>query len=151
MGELKEKIFTIEFPVFDYELVVILSSDVMKSRTDRDEEVGEKFTGEPALALHSYNYHNPIAFLIFNEHDVTPGVIAHEASHAVYRLLEWIGATERDEEVLAYHIEYIVDKVWNFVKKQERETCQADLTGQPGQLVGVDWDNITSLPNFEDC
>jgi hypothetical protein len=48
--------------------------------------------------------------------DATPGLLAHEASHAIRHLSAFIG-TEFDEESFAHHQGYLVDRIHRFMKR----------------------------------
>jgi len=48
--------------------------------------------------------------------EIDPGIIAHESYHAIKWLFRRIGATEEDEEVFAYHLDYLVLKTNDFLK-----------------------------------
>lgn len=123
-----ENLLELEFPIFsDYTIFVVLTDDVIKARRERDVEIGESLDEDAsgADALHCYNEDGTgLAWMIFN-YNATPGIIAHESHHAVLRLMKWIGAKSIDEEIFAYHIEHVVEKVWNFKLKVEREKERA--------------------------
>lgn len=142
-----ENTFNIDFPVFgDYTICVVITNDVVEARRARDLEIDERFYGV-AEALHCYNEKlEGLAWLFFN-YKTTPGIIAHEAHHAVYRMMEWIGAKSVDQEIFAYHAEHIVDKVWNFIKKLEREKIQCQVNLNEIKIKA----QSQSLANFVDC
>lgn len=50
--------------------------------------------------------------------------IVHEAYHFCWRLMHHIGA-DHENEIMAYHMGYTVDKIVEWVAKVE-ETCQND-------------------------
>jgi len=50
---------------------------------------------------------------LFFKRDNSDGIIAHEAWHAVFSMFEWAGA-ELDNEMVAYHLSYLVDRIASF-------------------------------------
>ena len=100
----------ITFPVFvGYRVHVVFTDDLRKSRIAR---YGDKGLSEDAAALHCVAK-NGNAHLFFDLSKVSTCIIAHESWHAVRRMLEWAGA-ELDNEVVAYHLGYIVGLVFDF-------------------------------------
>lgn len=53
--------------------------------------------------------------IIFGPEGRTPGIIAHEASHAVWAMLKHRGV-RNDDEVFAHHLGYLVDRLHKFLK-----------------------------------
>lgn len=115
MTRFKEKTFVIDFPVFAYHVNVIITNDIQRSRTDRNSQIGSKFDLGPVLGLHSSN-ENTGGSWIFLYFDASPDVIAHESYHSVVRMLSWVGANP-EEEVVAYHLGYVTDKIHKFINK----------------------------------
>lgn len=112
---MKERKTKIVFPVFgDYTIHVVVSDDVCESRKKRDGYFGESFEGT-ARALHSYSLTRPAESWLFLHGLAKPGSIAHESWHAVYRMMDWAGA-RIENEIVAYHLDYLVDKVWKHVR-----------------------------------
>src|SRR5205823_3164674 len=56
--------------------------------------------------------HGSSSYIVL-DNKVGAGQIAHEAWHCVHALLKWVGA-QKEDEVVAYHLGYIVDKVTHF-------------------------------------
>lgn len=108
---MKEKEFCVKFPIFNYLVFVIYSNDVKKSRISRNERLGvdDPPLNEHVRALHSYDHLHPNGFIFVN-YNVSPGVLAHECFHALWRMFEWIGA-KHDNETFAYHLGYLIDYV----------------------------------------
>jgi hypothetical protein len=42
--------------------------------------------------------------------------VAHESWHIVNRIMGWCGVVDLDNEVIAYHIDHMVEKVYEFKK-----------------------------------
>ena len=113
---LKEKIKEVWFAPYEYLITVIITNNVLDSRTNRNEKLGEldkEFFTKYTDALHNHN-NSPEGHIFLNE-NVTFGTIAHECYHAISRMFQWIGA-EKEEEITAYHIGYLVDEIEKFKK-----------------------------------
>lgn len=102
----------INFAVWsNYDVHVIFTDSIATSRKERYGTVGQ---GEDAGALHTSGVggHSHLFFKI--EH-CPSGVIAHESWHAVYCLMtEWAGVKDLDNETVAYHLGYLVQKIVDF-------------------------------------
>ncbi len=103
-----ERCVEIRFHAFDYNVRVIFSTDVVRSRIARDKILG-KYDGVRCSAMHCWNPSQAISYL-FLPHKVPPATVAHEAWHAVRRMLRFCGA-ELDNEVVAYHLGYLVGEI----------------------------------------
>ena len=98
------------FPVFvGYRIHVVFTDDLRKSRIAR---YGDEGLSEEAAAMHCIAK-NGNAHLIFNTEKANPGILAHESWHAIRGMLEWAGA-ELDNEVVAYHLGYLFQHVFDF-------------------------------------
>ncbi len=104
------------FPVFsNFKVSIFFSPEIRQTAfwvADRD-YTGDHESTETAEAFtvsgHGFSniYFNPNA---------RPGIIAHEAYHAVTNLLKMVDAQE-EHEVVAYHLGYLVDLVIKFQEK----------------------------------
>ena len=106
-----EQEIKIDFPVFNYSIYVVYTSDIARSRKARsvfigapDEELGSYVDG-----LHSFSPIDPDSFVFFTP-STSIGVITHEAFHALWRMFKWVGA-KLENETFAYHLSYLVDKI----------------------------------------
>lgn len=108
---MKEQEFTIDIPVFNYRVIVVITNSISASRDARDELLGETShkLNKYVDGLHSYNEEEPDSY-IFITPRTTNGVIAHEVFHVIWRVFEWVGA-KLDNETIAYHLSYIVDEI----------------------------------------
>jgi hypothetical protein len=111
----KERRKTVVFRVFqNYNVSIIVSTD--KSRSYRN--LQKRITGLPKEsdfeAIHVY--HDMNSYLIFSE-KARIGTIAHECWHVTRRICDWIGA-ELDNELIAYHIGYLTQTVYDFINKK---------------------------------
>jgi hypothetical protein len=117
MVELQEKTLVVHFPMYsNYKVNVILSNSVKESALRLNKTHGmevslESISGQiGAMNVYKEGEQNSILILPL---DATVGEIAHESFHAIRRLFRFISAGD-DEELLAYHIDYLVQTIWNF-------------------------------------
>lgn len=106
-----ERIVHIRFPVFSYNVFVIFTSDIVKSRMRLADVIGHCRidTDENAIGLHAHNETSPIS-IIFLKKDSSCGTITHECYHALCAMFTYAGAMV-EEEVMAYHLSYIIDQI----------------------------------------
>lgn len=100
---------TIPLKVFDYKVIVVVTDSILASRNKRHKTFGSIYKGNP-LALcttHGYKWES----YVFIKPSSSPGIIAHECWHAVRAIFKAISA-DIDEELVAYHLEYLVDKAY---------------------------------------
>jgi len=99
--------------VFGYKIIAVISENVIVSRNKRHRIIGSKTCKNQAVvALHSPVPSRPVAF-IFLRPKASPGTVAHESWHAVRYMLRWACA-DLEEEVVAYYLGYLVNKIWWF-------------------------------------
>ena len=100
----------IKFEVFsNYPVRLILTDNLAKSATDR--EVPTPDVDADAFCFHT----NKGQSYIFLPHDAPEGTVAHEAWHIVHMVLDYVGAKD-ENEVVAYHLGYLVNKIYEFKK-----------------------------------
>jgi hypothetical protein len=105
------------FPVFsDYDILIVFTEDFNKSWDAR-------FTsslGTPEVTTAFHWHHKPSdgrSRMFFKLGDCPTGVIAHESWHCVRTMLiDWVGCA-LEEEVVAYHLDYLVQAVTDFRNK----------------------------------
>ena len=114
-----ERSTLVVFPAFnDYNIEVVVAKDVKLARQKRDKTYGE-YTGDFS-ALHSSDGLGQ-ACIVLPENSPQKLVDAtHECFHAVIALLEWSGV--EDEETAAYHMGYLTNKVYDFVRSRSKRT-----------------------------
>jgi hypothetical protein len=114
---MKKGINVIKLNLFPYDIAVAncVSVDEIKKKMatfgqDIDKN-GEDFLRSSGLA-HTMKMPNR-AVLIYFPKEPTQGIIAHEVFHAVWMILATMGVepSVESEEVYAYMIEYIVNKI----------------------------------------
>lgn len=109
----KEKIQHLVFHNYaGYSVYIVVTNDVMLSRSKRSNILGPTSRDGTAYAMHSYAGRDSFLFL---PPKCPPGVAAHECWHCVHRIMQYLGATIEDE-VIAYNLEYLVDKTLDCLK-----------------------------------
>lgn len=101
---------TLVFPAFSrYKLHIVFTDDIGRSKKHR---YGNDNHCEGAEAIHIPN-EGGSSHIIFR-YTAGARIIAHESWHAVRSLLLWAGA-DLDNEVVAYHLGYVVEEVHKFL------------------------------------
>ena len=109
-----ERSMHVKFPVFcDYDVEVVIADDAKKARTRRNKTYG--VYGKNFSALHSYTGFGN-SCIVLPRKDTTLVTVAHECYHAVEAIMFWAGV--EDSECFAYHIGYLTDKVYKFVRRK---------------------------------
>ena len=112
---MRPRFTTVEFPVFAGFIVHIeITKDIQKAI--------KKYPGIASIAGPEDDetdgttvYDGGQVCFIFLKPNVSAGTIAHEAWHATRYMLKRVGA-KLDSEVVAYHLGYIVDKSYQFLR-----------------------------------
>jgi hypothetical protein len=107
---------------------VVFTDHIGRSRKGRYGSEGAA-EGAAALSSQAVNGHGHLFFKMSN----TPGIIAHEAWHAVFRMFEWAGA-ELDNEMVAYHLSFLVDRIASF--KSRIEFWESNRSGKEEVVHG---------------
>src|ERR1700687_3977653 len=93
-----------------YQVRVIITKDLDKSAIGRlshkPEVHGDGFVFNVTGEGRSY---------LFLAHNAPEATVAHECWHIVHRIMDWCGA-ELDNETVAYHLDHLVEKVYEFKK-----------------------------------
>jgi hypothetical protein len=111
----------INLPHLHYCVWVIVTNDICKaaSKVKKADTSSEREFYEQSAALTLHNTHKGESFII-----VTPksdvGDVAHEVWHAVRKVFEWTGA-ELENEMVAYHIGYLMLYAWDVIKKAKKK------------------------------
>lgn len=104
----------VKFPVFSgYTIHVVLTSDLRASHVSR---YGDGGLADDASTAAFYTSAGTGHSHLFCTKDAPAGILTHEAWHAIYGMFEWAGA-ELDNESVAYHLGYLVDKIAQFQAK----------------------------------
>jgi hypothetical protein len=104
----------VSFPVFsDYDVLIVFTEDFQKSWDARF--ASTVVTSAETQAFHWHHKPNDgHSRLFFKVGNCPSGVIAHECWHCVRTMLsEWIRCGLEDE-VVAYHLDYLVQAVTDF-------------------------------------
>lgn len=116
---MKSRFTVIEFPVFCHFTVhvEITSSfkDTMKKYKHTKDICHQCDLGADAMTISVDN--EPISY-IFLKPNVSVGTIAHECWHAIKNLVNYVNVGIENETV-AYHLGYLVDKVFKFVHNRK--------------------------------
>ena len=100
----------VKFPVYGYEVRVILSRDVR--RTCQRLQAGDSYCVACFIPGEDSKRRGYLVLPLAPDEDT----IAHEASHAVRELFRWAGA-KTDEEAFAYHLGFLVGRIHKFIKR----------------------------------
>lgn len=111
-----ERIKKIYFPVFGYTIIVVVTDDVIKSRSKRDSVIGSEceLKNMNITALFSCNINREKSFVFLKE-GASIDTITHECYHAVQGLMDWLNAGN-EPETFAHHLGYLTQEVFDFIK-----------------------------------
>ena len=119
----------LRFEVFSrYAIRLIFSSDLKKSAMGR---LGHMPSDEfaDAFVFHVKDHGQSYIFLPLK---VSEGVVAHEAWHIIHRVLNFAGVEEFDNEVVAYHLGWLVEQIYKFKNQisEKRNDQRKPRTGR---------------------
>ena len=120
--EEKTKIY---FDAWDYEVNIVLSSNLDASINRRDKS--HKFEGKTAGICMPSSSGRPQCLIIL-PYRPKASLIAHESWHAVRNILDYCGANY-DSETVAYHLGYLVRQICSFEQKHPRPKSKRAKTG----------------------
>ena len=111
----------------DYQVRLIFTNDLMKSAHERlgstpDAGVTDGFV---------FNCKGKGLSYLFLRLDAPENSVAHESWHIVHRMFEWCGVRDYDDEIVAYHIDHMVEKVYEFKQAVKSSTTKEASDGQP--------------------
>ena len=101
----------VRFPVFNYAMRVIFARDVERTGA----KLGADLTG-CAAAWVTRDDKPGAGWLVLPERP-DEDTVAHEASHAVRSMLDFVGAGD-DDEVFAYHLGHLVGRIHKTLKRE---------------------------------
>jgi hypothetical protein len=109
-------------------LWIIISPNITRSVDTVEDIIDHRIIKEEdkkSLTGYTYGYEEhdgQYRILIFLDPKASPGIIAHEAHHAVNIILSWHGVKPSfaNDEAESYYLERIVDKVHNTIKQYEK-------------------------------
>ena len=109
---MRSKTRRIEFPVFaNYCVYVEFTTDIEASM-EKYKQTRDVPCGEDTHAITVHIEDNGLSFVFF-PYDASVGAIAHESWHVVKNMMDYLGV-ELDSETVAYHLGFLVDKIYKF-------------------------------------
>jgi len=96
--------------ISDYDVKIVFCLDLGEARKAR---YGTTGSSDNARGLHTKAV-GGISHLFFKLGDCPTGVVAHECWHAIHAMFEWAGVRDFENELVAYHLGYLVQKVADF-------------------------------------
>jgi len=114
---LKEYSKKITLDAFDYDVYVILTTDVRKSLKKRNVEDIEN-TG----AYHVQIKNKPISYIILPFPETNVGYVVHELWHCIWAIHDYIGA-KFENEIVAYLLSYLTRETVKFITRKNKFLC----------------------------
>lgn len=107
----------LEVPVFNWAFDIVVAEDVVAYAKSIGWEGGEREKTAAALTLY---FNDDLLTTVIVEPDSSAGVVAHEAWHGIRQMLLYVGAS-LDNEVVAYHLAYLVDEITDFMTASRKK------------------------------
>lgn len=114
MKKIMHRKLKLTIPTFNWDFEIVLTKNIIPYAKSVGYE--ENKDDGTTTALHMY-YSDEMKSIIILNPNPKAGTVAHECWHAVRRMLLHTGC-ELDNEVVAYHLGYLVQQVHDFVKKR---------------------------------
>jgi hypothetical protein len=110
----------------NYQVRVILTNDIAKSSRGR-------LSSGPDGNADAFCYHveGDGKSYIFLPLDAPECTFVHECWHVIYRMFHYCGVTDFDDEVTAYHLDHLVEKVFEFKNAVKSSITKEASNGQP--------------------
>jgi len=103
---------TITIPVFaKYRIQIVFAEELKgawKARYNSKVKIGDD-----CRAFHQ-SWNDGTSRLFFTIDDCTTGTVAHECFHAVWALMDFVGIGFKEEELITYLLDYVVQAVQDF-------------------------------------
>lgn len=113
MAKIKgDRIKTFIFPVFDYWRIRVVSTNDFNKALKKFKHT-RAFSELENTAAFNVHVENENLSYIFIHHKVELGTVAHEAYHAIERMLS-LHDVEPRGEVIAYHLGYLIQEISNW-------------------------------------
>lgn len=106
-------------PVYRTSLWIVISENIIRS-IDAVEDLIDKVIAEPSakksLEAYTYGYEDhdgKMRIIVFVKPSASPGLIAHEANHALNIILSWNGVKPSfsNDETESSYLEFIVNRI----------------------------------------
>jgi hypothetical protein len=107
MGAFIEYKKAVRMQPLPFRVQVVITSDLSRSVVQREKQVGKYEPNTVDYALQCEDIRSGGVCHLFLPINVDAGTIAHEAYHAVRTMLRFVGS-EKEEELVAYHLGYLV-------------------------------------------
>lgn len=107
---------TVNVPIYKFGLNIILTDEINKVSHLIDDE---------SVYAHAVLTSRTCHVILNTKENITFGIIAHEALHIANFIFEVIGVIPnfRDDEAQAYLLEWVVDKIIEFIYKECEPLC----------------------------
>jgi hypothetical protein len=116
-----------------YQIRLVFTNDLLKSATGR---LGCT-PGENADAF-CYHVKGIGQSYIFLPLDAPEGTVVHEAWHVVFRMMHYIHVQDMDDEVVAYHLDHLIEQIYKFKRQiEQQEVTQNDRKRRPSTSQAV--------------
>jgi hypothetical protein len=116
----------VDFEVMaNYRVRLILTDDIFKSAKGRLGSIPED--SADAFCFHVKS--TGMSYLVL-KHDSPAGTIAHECWHIIYRMFHWCGVRDFDDETTAYHLDHLIEKVYDFYDAVKSSNTKEASDGQ---------------------
>ena len=112
-----------------YQVRIIFSNDVRKSAIKR---IGHDPIDKDADAF-VYHLRDTGMSYIFLPLDTTEHMVAHEAWHIVFRMFHYVHVQDMDDEMVAYHLGHLVEKIYEFKNKIQKQEVLNDPRTVPAK------------------
>lgn len=100
----------------NYQVRLVFTDDLLKSAKAR---IGSAPDGDAdAFCYHVKDVGQSYIFLKLDSSEST---VAHECWHIIHRVLTYCGVADMDDEIVAYHLDHMVEKVYEFKNKIQSE------------------------------
>ena len=109
----------------NYQVRIIFTENITKSAKSR----GVPFPSDNADAFVSHLTNTGMSYMLL-PFDITEHGVAHEAWHVIYRMMHYVNVKDLDDEIVAYHLDHLIEKIYMFKNKiQKPEVLNDPRTG----------------------
>lgn len=109
----------------NFQVRLILTDDLLKSATMR----GLSAASDNADAFCFHLKATGLSYLVLNLNS-PEATVAHECWHIVHRVLTYCGVADMDDEIVAYHLDHLVEQVYKF-KNAIQSASRKEKTDEP--------------------